>query len=47
MTGLICKIKDWSYELQEMSYPGRISWNNKRELLRELSQIEHRERELS
>jgi hypothetical protein len=21
MTGLICKIKDWAYDLQEMSYP--------------------------
>ncbi|KRY97716.1 hypothetical protein T4B_8419 [Trichinella pseudospiralis] len=23
MTGLICKIKDWAYDLQEMSYPER------------------------
>ena len=41
MTGLICKIKDWAYELQEMSYPEnflefqeniacrRVSWSSR------------------
>ena len=43
MTGLVCKIKDWAYDLQEMSYPQNFN-NSKRELLRELSGAEHRER---
>ena len=45
MTGLICKIKDWAYELQEMSYPENI-FRLANELLRELSRAENLEQTL-
>jgi hypothetical protein len=31
MTGLICKILDWTYDLQEMSYPENILFRVSRE----------------
>lgn len=42
MTGLICVIKAWAYDLQEMSYPDIFS-KNKKELLGELLLAKHRE----
>lgn len=47
MTGLLCKIKDWAYDLQEMSYPENFFFqNSKRELLEELAQAEHSEKQI-
>lgn len=42
MTGLICKIKVWAYDLQEMSYTEKFQMT-KRELLDELAQAENTE----